>query len=67
MTMAMDVHEHFPSHKERIFVDSRVLSLRHIWQVQNPLSQFLVKFYSRFHSGSFLLQYHAGLILYKLS
>jgi len=37
MTMAMDVHEHFPSHKERIFVDSGILPLRHTWQVENPL------------------------------
>jgi hypothetical protein len=33
----MDVHEHFPSDKKRIFVDSRILTLRHAWQVENPL------------------------------
>jgi hypothetical protein len=37
VTMAMDVQEHFPCHKERIFVDSRILPLRHIGQVENPL------------------------------
>jgi hypothetical protein len=37
VTMAMDVHEHFPSHKERVFVDSRVLPFCHTWQVENPL------------------------------
>jgi hypothetical protein len=35
--MAMDVHEHFPCHEERIFVDSRILPLRHVGQVENPL------------------------------
>jgi hypothetical protein len=34
--MAMDVREHFPSHKEGIFVDSRVLPFRHSGQVENP-------------------------------
>jgi hypothetical protein len=37
VTMAMDVHEHFASHKERVFVDSRVLPFCHTWQVENPL------------------------------
>ena len=37
VSMAMDVHEHFPFHKERVFVNSRVLPLRHTWQVENPL------------------------------
>ena len=37
VTMAMDVREHFLSDKERIFVDSRILPLRHIGQVENPL------------------------------
>jgi hypothetical protein len=37
VAMVMDVHEHFPSHKERIFVDPRILSLRHSGQVENPL------------------------------
>jgi len=36
--MPMDVHEHFPSHKEGIFVDPRILSLRHSGQFKNPLS-----------------------------
>jgi hypothetical protein len=38
VTMAMDVHEHCMSDKERIFMDSRILSLRYTWQVENPLS-----------------------------
>jgi hypothetical protein len=38
VTMAMDVHEHCPSDKERIFVDSRILPLRHTRQVENLLS-----------------------------
>ncbi len=37
MAVAMDVHEHLASDKKRVFVDSRILPLRHTGQVENPL------------------------------
>ena len=33
----MDMHEHCPSNKKRVFVDSRVLPLGHIGKRKNPV------------------------------
>jgi len=38
VAVAMDMHEHCPSDKKCIFVNSRILSLRYTGQVENPLS-----------------------------
>jgi len=38
VTAAMDMHKHCPSDEKRVFVDSRILPLRHTRQVENPLS-----------------------------
>lgn len=38
VAVAMDMHEHCPSNKKRIFVDSRILSLCHTRQAENPSS-----------------------------
>jgi len=45
MCMAMDVHEHGAPNKKGVFVDSRILALAHAWQAENPLPQFLMKFF----------------------
>jgi hypothetical protein len=37
MAVAMDVHEHFPSDKKSVFMDPRILPLRHIRQAENPM------------------------------
>ena len=37
VTRAMDMHEHCPSNKKRVFVDSRVLPLGHIGKRKNPV------------------------------
>jgi len=42
VTMAVNVHEHGASNKERIFMDPRVLPLRDTWQFENFLPQFLM-------------------------
>ena len=54
MAMTVDVHEHCPSDKERIFVNSRIRLLRHAGQFKNPLSQFMMKLVWGFHTRSFL-------------
>ena len=38
VAVAMDMHKHCRSDKKRVFVDSRILSLRHTGQVENPSS-----------------------------
>jgi hypothetical protein len=50
----MDVHKHGRPNKEGIFVDARVRPFRYTSQGENLLSQFLVKFYSRFHTTPFV-------------
>jgi len=38
MSVTMDVNEHGASDKKGVFVDARILALRHTGQIQNPLS-----------------------------
>lgn len=64
----MDMHEHRPADKKRVFVDSRVLLLRDTWQVDNAFSQFLVKLFLSFHAckegrPEGAGQYHVGCIM----
>ncbi|PYK54712.1 MAG: hypothetical protein DME48_07205 [Verrucomicrobia bacterium] len=37
VTVAVDVDEHFPSNKKSVFVNPRILPLRHIGQAENPV------------------------------
>jgi len=37
MAVAMDVHEHFASDKKSVFMNPRILPLRHIGQAENAL------------------------------
>jgi hypothetical protein len=55
MVVAMNVHKHRLSDNKRILMDARILPLRHTRQAENPLLQFLMKLFWRFHNHSFTL------------
>ena len=56
MTATMDVHEHGPTNKERVFVDARIRAFGDAWQAKNPLAQFFMQVCLSFHNQ--FLSYH---------
>jgi hypothetical protein len=49
VAMPMNMHKHSSSDEKGIFVDSRVGPLCHTREGEDPLTEFLMKLFSRFH------------------